>query len=98
MKSRVLSVALATALLFPVTAFAHVGPDGGAHGGDHGAGGLLAGLIHPLGGLDHLLAMVAVGLLAVRLGSRGGRAGGSSSCPPCSWAACWPVVPPVSPA
>lgn len=29
------------------------------------------GLMHPLTGLDHLLAMVAVGLLAVRIGGRG---------------------------
>ena len=30
---------------------------------DHGqAGGFLAGLLHPVGGLDHVLAMVAVGL------------------------------------
>jgi urease accessory protein len=34
-----------------------------AHEGDH-AGGLLAGLIHPLAGADHLMAMVAVGLWA----------------------------------
>jgi urease accessory protein len=29
------------------------------------------GALHPLTGLDHLLAMVAVGLLAVRIGGRG---------------------------
>ena len=28
------------------------------------------GWAHPFGGLDHLLAMVAVGLLAVRIGGR----------------------------
>lgn len=39
-----------------------------AHPG-HGTG-LLAGLIHPLTGLDHLAAMVAVGMLAARLGGR----------------------------
>ena len=32
--------------------------------------GIWAGLGHPLGGLDHLLAMVAVGLWAVQLGGR----------------------------
>ena len=40
-----------------------------AHPGHAPASGFAAGLVHPLGGLDHLLAMVAVGLLAVRLRS-----------------------------
>ncbi len=35
-----------------------------------GAGGFLSGLLHPVLGFDHLLAMVAVGLLSVQLGSR----------------------------
>jgi urease accessory protein len=39
-----------------------------AHPG-HGTG-LVAGLVHPLTGLDHIAAMVAVGLLAARLGGR----------------------------
>ena len=48
----------ALALLFtPTLAFAHPG---------HGTSGLLAGLSHPLGGLDHLLAMLAVGLWAAQ--------------------------------
>lgn len=38
-----------------------------AHDGSHGAG-LVAGLAHPFSGLDHLLAMVAVGLWAAQLG------------------------------
>lgn len=38
-----------------------------AHPG-HGAAGLMAGLAHPIGGLDHILAMIAVGLLAARRG------------------------------
>jgi urease accessory protein len=33
-------------------------------------GGLAAGLAHPFSGLDHLLAMIAVGLWAVQLGGR----------------------------
>ncbi len=37
-----------------------------AHSGDHGES-FFAGLGHPLTGLDHLLAMVAVGMLASRL-------------------------------
>ena len=40
-----------------------------AHPG-HGTG-LAAGILHPLTGLDHIAAMVAVGLLAARLGGRG---------------------------
>ena len=39
-----------------------------AHPG-HG-GGLLAGIAHPLFGLDHVLAMVAVGVWAFQLGGR----------------------------
>jgi urease accessory protein len=49
-------------LLAPLPAFAH-----GAHGEVHG---FLAGLTHPIGGLDHVLAMVAVGLWAGLLGGR----------------------------
>jgi urease accessory protein len=50
------------AALLPTAAFAHtgVGP----------AGGFGAGFMHPLGGFDHILAMVAVGVLAARLGGR----------------------------
>lgn len=40
-----------------------------AHDG-RGPGGVGSGLLHPLLGLDHLLAMVAVGVLAVTAGSR----------------------------
>jgi urease accessory protein len=50
------------ALLAPSIAFAHVGisdTDGIAHG-----------LMHPVSGVDHVLAMVAVGLFAVHLGGR----------------------------
>jgi len=41
-----------------------------AHTGSHGGAGLAAGLAHPFMGLDHLLAMVAVGVWAVQLGGR----------------------------
>jgi urease accessory protein len=54
-----MSLALAS---LPTVAFAHTGI--GA------ADGLAHGFIHPFGGLDHVLAMVAVGLLAARLGGR----------------------------
>ena len=49
-------------LLVPGIAFAHPG-----HSVD---GGLLAGFLHPFSGIDHLLAMTAVGLLAAHLGGR----------------------------
>lgn len=53
---------LAAALLLPGAALAHTG---------HGSvDGLAHGFAHPFGGLDHLLAMFAVGLLAVRIGGR----------------------------
>lgn len=39
-----------------------------AHTGSASAGGFLAGLAHPLIGLDHLLAMLAVGLWASMIG------------------------------
>ncbi len=53
-------LALAAGLtLMPVMAYAHPG---------HGTSGLVSGLSHPLFGLDHLLAMVAVGLCAAKLG------------------------------
>jgi urease accessory protein len=41
-----------------------------AHSGHGDAGGVLHGFTHPLGGLDHVLAMVAVGLFAAHLGGR----------------------------
>lgn len=56
--TRTLAVAL---VLLPTAALAHV--DGTAHGFAHG-------FVHPFGGLDHLLAMVAVGILAWQLGGR----------------------------
>jgi urease accessory protein len=48
--------------LIPTAALAHPGI-GDAHGFVHG-------LAHPLGGLDHILAMVAVGIFAWQLGGR----------------------------
>lgn len=46
----------------PTAAFAHAG-----HGD---TAGLLSGFMHPVGGLDHVLAMVAVGVFAFVLGGR----------------------------
>ena len=47
--------------LAPVLAHAHPG---------HGVSGFAAGVSHPVHGLDHILAMVAVGLWAAQLGGR----------------------------
>jgi urease accessory protein len=57
----VFSGAIAVSLLLPIVAQAHPGhlPE---------TTGFVAGLSHPLGGLDHILAMVAVGLWAAQLG------------------------------
>ena len=54
-------VAVATAG-FSSAAFAHVG--------DHSHMSFAEGLAHPFTGLDHMLAMVAVGLWASQLGGR----------------------------
>ena len=47
-------------LLWPLAAWAHV--ESGA------AGGFLSGLSHPVSGLDHVVAMIAVGLWGAQLG------------------------------
>lgn len=54
------SLALAAAL-WPALALAHVGQGR--------AEGFLAGLSHPVSGLDHVLAMIAVGLWGAQLGA-----------------------------
>ncbi len=41
-----------------------------AHTGAGSVSGFMAGLSHPIGGLDHVLAMVAVGLWAAQLGGK----------------------------
>jgi len=48
-------------VFFPATALAHVGS--GA------AGGFFIGIAHPVSGLDHVLAMIAVGLWGAQLGN-----------------------------
>ncbi len=55
------SLTVLVAFLSPGLALAHGGADGG---------GLVHGLMHPLSGLDHVLAMVAVGVFAAQLGGR----------------------------
>jgi len=49
-------------LFYPLLAFAHIGQ------GDIG-GGFLAGVAHPVFGLDHVVAMVAVGIWGAQLGA-----------------------------
>jgi urease accessory protein len=58
---RVLALCLAAMTIAP-PAFAHTGV------GD--TTGFLHGFLHPIGGIDHVLAMVAVGLFAALLGGR----------------------------
>lgn len=41
-----------------------------AHGGLHESQDFLHGFMHPIGGIDHVLAMVAVGLAAALMGGR----------------------------
>ncbi|WP_221793727.1 HupE/UreJ family protein [Oceanobacter mangrovi] len=54
------SAAVAAATM-PALALAHTG---------HETSGLMAGIAHPFTGLDHLLAMVAVGLWAAQMGGK----------------------------
>lgn len=62
MRSFVRLLVLAVFVLCPVAASAHVGI-GDTHG-------LARGFGHPFSGLDHILAMLAVGMLAAHLGGR----------------------------
>ena len=57
----VTAVAALAALLAPAAALAHPG---------HEAGGFWSGLAHPIGGLDHLAAAIAIGVWSARLGAR----------------------------
>lgn len=56
---------IAIVLALPATALAHPGHEGHELTWDFGAG-----VVHPLTGWDHLLAMVAIGFWAVQLGGR----------------------------
>jgi len=64
MSSKSLSVALG------LTALLVVAQTASAHPGHGPASGFHAGFYHPLSGIDHILAMVAVGLCAGQLGGR----------------------------
>jgi urease accessory protein len=41
-----------------------------AHPGHAGHGGLTGGFAHPFSGIDHILAMIAVGILATQIGGK----------------------------
>ncbi len=58
---RTILLILASALLAPATVLAH-NPGGMA-------GGFASGFMHPLTGIDHILAMVAVGIWGAQLGA-----------------------------
>jgi urease accessory protein len=58
-----LTLAVTALMLSPVVAQAHTGFY-------QMTGGFFAGAEHPLGGADHWLAMVAIGLWAVQIGGR----------------------------
>jgi len=64
MRRPIALVSLAAAITagFSTAAFAHIG--------DHSHMSFTEGLLHPFSGLDHVLAMVAVGLWASQLGGR----------------------------
>jgi urease accessory protein len=64
--SRTLRVLLAFAAVLPAAAFAHTGVDGHSHLN------FMTGFLHPLTGMDHLAAMVAVGLWSALAARRAG--------------------------
>jgi urease accessory protein len=63
MKKQSLAFALLglAALILPRVALAHPG---------HDANGFASGVAHPVSGLDHIMAMIAVGLWAAQMGGR----------------------------
>jgi urease accessory protein len=60
MKKLSVRITFLAAITLPALAQAHPGHDAGVS--------FAAGALHPLGGFDHLLALIAVGLLAARMG------------------------------
>jgi len=62
MKRAAITTFVISFVLAPAAALAHPGHDG--------AGGLVHGLVHPVTGIDHVLAMIAVGVLAAQYGGR----------------------------
>jgi urease accessory protein len=62
MKRAAVTTFIAFFVFAPAAALAHPGHDG--------AGGLVHGFLHPVTGIDHVLAMIAVGVLAAQYGGR----------------------------
>ena len=62
MKRAAVTTFVAFLLFAPAEALAHPGHDGAA--------GLVHGFVHPVTGIDHVLAMIAVGVLAAQYGGR----------------------------
>lgn len=57
--------------MYPIASIAAALPSFAyAHTGVGEAGGFMHGLMHPVGGLDHVCAMLAVGLWAAQMGGR----------------------------
>ena len=56
--------------IFALTALCLFAGTASAHTGSQGVTGFVSGLSHPLLGLDHLLAMIAIGLWAAQQGGR----------------------------
>jgi urease accessory protein len=61
--TRIIASAVAMGLALTAPAFAHTGVGAHSHG-------FAAGFLHPLMGLDHMLAMLGVGVWAAQLGKR----------------------------
>lgn len=62
MKRAVIAALASAVLLAPTTALGHTG-----HGD---TAGFMQGIAHPISGIDHVLAMVSVGILAAGIGGR----------------------------
>ncbi|QRM27742.1 HupE/UreJ family protein [Microvirga sp. VF16] len=62
MKRATIAILASAVMLAPTATLAHTG-----HGD---VAGFTHGMAHPIGGIDHVLAMVAVGILAARIGGR----------------------------
>ena len=61
---------ISSILRFCTTAIAFLPAAASAHVGVGDTHGFAQGFVHPLNGIDHILAMVAVGLFAAQLGGR----------------------------
>ncbi|WP_201839128.1 HupE/UreJ family protein [Microvirga zambiensis] len=62
MRRATITILASAVMLAPTATLAHTG-----HGD---AAGFIHGIAHPISGIDHVLAMVAVGILAARIGGR----------------------------